>query len=168
MSSLTSDSYLLTLSQIGLSFAGFSSLIVFLREEPGSAWRRQDIFGVKLILEHTFAMVLLALLAVLLGSRLSDQTTVWKLSSGALALFLAMNLATQLGRLHQLRGMGEKPQYPKGLLFGLLIPTGVVCAFEVSRVCLPSAFWFEIGLLYLLIQAAIQFWILLCRHLTAK
>jgi hypothetical protein len=145
-----------TLAQIGLGFAGFSSLVITLRPRTDEAWSAKQGIGMRFILEHSFAMVLFALMPPLLYYWLGNEQNVWRISDGVLALFLAIQFINHLSKL-----VRSIPSHPHLLLFCYLAPTAILFAVEVSRVWSGSMLWFGTGLLYLLAQAATQFWIFL-------
>jgi hypothetical protein len=154
---LTGESFLLDLGILGLSFAGFCGIILAMRS---GKWEIKETTAFKFILEHSFGMALLSLLpSLLFYSGLWDEKEIWRISNGALASFLSLLWLTHLFRLLGVGRTAVRPTFP-GMLWGMYIaPSAILIAVEFRETCIGSMVWFSIGLVYLLIQAAIQFWL---------
>jgi len=91
MAPLTGESFFLTIAQIGLGFAGFSGLLIALRRQPVSGWSSRETTGMRFMLEHSFAIVPLALFPSLLYYQwLGSEPRVWQILNAALALLLVV------------------------------------------------------------------------------
>jgi hypothetical protein len=159
---ITGESFLLTLASIGLGFAGFSSLILTLRQSPTDKWLPREVAGLRFILEHSFGMLLFSLIPpLLLYSGVWIEQNVWRISNILLGIFLGLIVTSQIVKLSRVRQKKDKPAYPKQLLIFYIIPTCILCLVEMYKVRYGSIFWYGFGLIYILIQAAVQFWIFL-------
>ncbi len=161
MSPLTGESFLLCLAQIGLVFAGFSGLVLTLRQKSNQAWLPREIAGIKFILEHSFGMTLFALAPFILYYWLQSEHRVWQASNAIIAVFLLFLLVTQMMRIRYAKKMGDSPAFLKELVIFYIIPTGILSIIEITQISNGFLTWFGIGLLYLIIQASVQFRIFL-------
>jgi hypothetical protein len=72
--------FLLTAAQIGLALAGFAGLVTVFRKADRE-WIPQEVAGMKLIFEHTFADVFFSLLPFPIFYMLESESRVWRISS---------------------------------------------------------------------------------------
>ena len=83
---------LLTVAQVAMGLAGFSSILVALSGEPGR-WSSVDAFRISGMLSASFAALFLALAPFLLRFLGVDTALVWRWSSGLVAGFLFLRVA---------------------------------------------------------------------------
>lgn len=164
MSPLTGESFLLCLAQIGLGFAGFGGLIITLRKE-NTAWSYRDTAGLKFILEHSLGIVLFAFIPLLFWYLFQVEQQTWRISNALLGIFFAWVFLVKILRWRQLKKRGEFPRYPKIFIFVYLVPMALFCIIEFVMTGRGSLFWYGFGLLLLLFQAFVQFWIFLTKHM---
>jgi hypothetical protein len=161
---LTGESFLLCLAQIGLGFAGFGGLIITLLKEHRS-WSHRDMAGIKSMLEHSLGIVLLALMPFLVWYWLHNEQTVWRFSNVLMGAFLGWEFVIKIRRWRRLRKHNLHPRYPGLLIWINLIPMIVVCVLELWASWNGSLFWYGFGLLLLLFQAFVQFWVFVTKYM---
>jgi hypothetical protein len=166
---MTGEGFLLALASIGLGVAGFSSLILTLRKDPTYKWLPAEIAGFKFMLEHSFGMSLFALIPPLLfySGRFVEHT-IWRIGNGLLAGFLGFLLLNQVIRLLRIMRIKNTPVAPGLLLILYIIPTSALFIVELYKIQDGSIFWYDFGLIFLVIQAAGQFWIFLIGYTRAN
>jgi hypothetical protein len=79
---MTAEAFLLALAALGIAIAGFSGLIVTLPRPTSSSsqtWKFNEASGVKLIIEHSFALVFLSLLPIIIFRLAGSEQIVWKI-----------------------------------------------------------------------------------------
>jgi hypothetical protein len=151
------ESFLLTIAQIALALAGFAGIIGAFRQAERE-WKPQEIAGLQLMLEHTFAAVLFALLPFPLFFVLSLQIKVWSIASSLLAGFLILEFIIQRRRIILLSVRGAAPRRSSGLKYFFFPPTAIFAVIQVV-----NAYWwhslsgYSWGLLWLLVAPSIQF-----------
>ena len=79
---------LLTISQLGLIFAGFTSLFVVIRRPERDQWRPIELVAMWIMVGCSLGAVFLSLLPVVLFHYGVSQSVLWATSSGALGLFI--------------------------------------------------------------------------------
>lgn len=148
---LSGESFLLRLSQIGIVFAGFTSLVGAFRQ-ASREWTPTEINGLKLMLEHNLAEVLFALLPFPLFYLFRSEQVVWGIASLFLVFFLAFEWFIQYRRAQRV-----PPRRPP--LFWCPFLTSVLfCLIQLLNVALwRSVSAYALGLLWLLVPPALQF-----------
>jgi hypothetical protein len=87
---------LIVIAEVGIAFAGFSSIVaIFVRRETGG-WTRQDILRLWQLLVYSLGAVFFALAPFALFYCGLGNLSIWIASSAALAVFLAVNLVLSL------------------------------------------------------------------------
>ena len=147
------ESYLVTVAALGIGLGGFIGLINSFRHR-NRKWQPEEIAGMKFIFQHSFAAGGCALIPFPLFYGLGSESSVWSLSSGCLAAFLAFVFI-----YHTWTMMKVKPRR-KWMLAIFFLPGTL--AFFALQIC-NIIFWHTItayscGLLWLLAQPAIQFY----------
>ena len=157
---MTSESFFLDIAKIAITIAGFGGVIAALRHPRDQGWEANEVAGLKLILEHSFAAVASGLLPSVLYLYFSDEPEVWLVSSSLLALFLAFELLINIVRLRHATALGS-PHRKFGLLLStFLVPTTVFLFFQILNVF----YWrgpvtFAAGAVWLIVAACFQFFI---------
>jgi len=111
---------LLTIAEIGLVFAGFTSLIAVVRGPGRGQWRPIEWIAMWLMVGWSLASLFFSLLPVLLFHYGVSPAVLWAISSGALGLFILGFVSVMLRRL---RRTHAKPMLPRaGRVFQFLVP----------------------------------------------
>jgi hypothetical protein len=159
MLDITGKDFLLALSQAGLAVGGFGSLIISLRQGPSTNWNPREVAALFFILEHAFGMTLLALLPFILAYAIEKESDLWRLCNVAMATSLGVAFGIQVARIARLKRGQHTLSYPKAFICGYLVPTIVLTLIQLGYAWRGSAFLYSIGLLFLVLQAVVQFWI---------
>lgn len=166
---LPGESLLLTLAQIGLAFAGFSALILTLRQESQRERSVSDVNAIKFVLEHSFALLALSLLPLVLFPAIGRPRCVWSFSSLLLAAFAGWEMVIQHQRIRAAARENAAPRRPGLMRYLFFVPT---CALLLVQLA-SGIFWgsqtiYGAGLLFLLFQASVQFWVSLLYYTGAQ
>jgi hypothetical protein len=164
---MKAESFLLTLALLGGGIAGFSGLIVALpREAKGSAWKINEVAGIKLLLEYSFGLIFLSLVPFVINEITPVEMLNWKFSAYAALVFIVFETAIQFYRLLKAYGSGSPPGSPF-LLFVIVAP-GIVLflVYMMSNVALVAWLiaWYQIVLLWIVAAIGLQFWFFIKRH----
>lgn len=155
---MTGESYFLDIAKISVAIAGFTGVVASVRHERDAPWTLNELAGLALMLEHSFAAVFFGLLPSLVSFAISDSSTLWLSLSFLLTLFLSYALLVQYKRLIEAMRVGSRPRQFKLLLIEFFGSGVIVLAFLVTNVLLwqgPAAYaW---GCLWLLFAACRQF-----------
>jgi len=156
MTPLAAENFLFALGSIGLGFAGFSGLILTLRQSQRK-WVPGEIAGFKFILQHSFGLTLFAFVpSLLLYSGLVERT-IWRVANILLAVLFGILVLIQIVKL-----LGGARAASRAVLICLhTVPTLALLIIEAFAARSGSVFWYCFGLVYLLVQAAGQFWVFL-------
>jgi hypothetical protein len=96
---LPNSAYLYTLALIAVGFAGFSAIVLFLRQSVGSALSSLDALVARLFMTRGFMITYLSMLPMLLAAFDPSQSMVWRISSALAGISLAvMHVGYQLLR----------------------------------------------------------------------
>jgi len=159
---LPAEGFLLCLSQIGLGFAGFTAIIMTLRQE--NAWRAGEVAAISFILEHSLGTTLFSIIPVILIYFGMSEPAVWKAACSVMGVFLGSLLLGQMRRIRRV-----PPARPTALFAFYLLPTPIVIAMlGLSGIWAVRPGVYCSSLIYLLIQASIQFWIAFVAYTSDK
>jgi hypothetical protein len=150
------ENFLLAVAQIALIFVGFGSLVSLLRHR-GRDWLPQEVRGMKLMFEFDLAATILALLPFpLLYSLGKDrETTVWRVASATMVVYLAYALWFHSRSYTRTRPRGRHPMLFR---WTFVAPTTAMLFYEILGVLRhPSLATYAWGLLWLLIPPVFQF-----------
>jgi hypothetical protein len=164
---MTGEHFLIKLAQIGLQFAVFTAVLPLITRERRPLTQHQ-LVGIKLILDHQFALLFSAVFPYLLFYWLLawPELWVWRYASFLLGLFLALETAVQLLRINTLGASADIPTHSsKSMLYLLCLPAPIICAVQFVNVYFGSFAAYLTGAVWLLVPAAVQFWGLVV-HLT--
>jgi hypothetical protein len=93
---LEGNDVLIVIAEVGIAFAGFSSIVaIFVRRETGG-WTREDILRLWQLLVYSLGAVFFALFPLALFYCGLAGSSIWVASSAVLGAFMAVNLALSL------------------------------------------------------------------------
>jgi hypothetical protein len=154
---MSAESFLLTVAKIALGLGGLAGVVSVFRQS-GRDWIPQEVAGMRLIFEHTFAAVFFALIPFPLFYSLDSVSAVWRISSLMLACFLLVEALIQIVRIRRLSARGTPPRRRRALLYQYFPTTALLFFVQILnawREGTPSSYaW---GLLWLLIAPGFQF-----------
>ena len=87
---LPGTSYLYNLTLISVTFAGFAALIAAFRQMVGGRFTRHDAFLIRSALVRSLIVIVCALLPPLLALFELPASTIWRMSSLAAAILIAL------------------------------------------------------------------------------
>jgi len=99
----------LALAALALSFVGFSTIVVALRQALGSKFSPFDVLLVRLFIETGFGVAAFSLIPPMLNSSGLDTIVVWRLSSAFGSLMLLAYSVSYLRRRRRTTGAGPTP-----------------------------------------------------------
>jgi hypothetical protein len=153
---LPNSAYLYTLALIAVGFAGFSAIVLFLRQSVGSTLSSLDALVARLFMTRGFMITYLSMLPIVLAAFDLSQSTVWRISSALAGVSLAlMHLGYQILRR---RITGEPTPLHLWFYTGSGLALGIVLI--VNSVAIAPA---AVGAIYVaavtldMIQASIAF-----------
>lgn len=154
---MTGELFLLTVARLGLVLAGFTGIVSILLPRGVNHWTKQEVKGLKLMLEFDLAAMFFALLPFpiyyTVGS--SHEHLLWRISSFLLAGYLGWALWTY-GR--GLKQPNTPPRHPKLYRWLLIYPLVFFLGLEICGVILwPALAPYAWGVFWLLIPPVIQF-----------
>jgi hypothetical protein len=155
---MSGDAYFLDVSKIAVTIAGFVGVVGALRHKRDEEWKLNEVYGMKLMIEHSLAAVLVGLLPSVAGFAFDDQPAVWVLCSVALALFLAFEAVVNIFRVKQSTAAGTPPRAFILLVSTFFVPTVIVLFLQVENALRwQKPFVVACGALWLLVAGGIQF-----------
>jgi hypothetical protein len=153
------EGLLLGVTQIAVTLAGFSGLVVAFRGASPEAWHARDIWSLTWMFGSSFGALFLALLPLLLKAFHIREELIWR--SGDLVMFvfvIAFSVAMAVWG-HRLTKSGHPPRvrfFPAGARL-LLVGCGLLSGAEACGV-FPGAHtgFFILGLIGCLLVAALS------------
>jgi hypothetical protein len=115
---MTGEGFFLDISKIAVIFAGFASVVGALRHPRNEGWTKRDVVGLKFMIEHSAAAIIIGLLPFPIFYYFSDETIAWAICSCLLAGFLIVELLAHIKRIKDISLSGFPPRR-----FGLMIST---------------------------------------------
>ena len=152
--------YLLTCAEVAVALAGFSALVVAVRQRGGEDLPPHYRGLVGLLIERSLVAVFLSLLPVLLVGLAVPPPRVWFLASGVLAAYIT-SLAWRTAVLRRREpSLGE---FVDGAMFFILYGLGLLVlvlqlAHALGLGVQQSVWWYLVGLTWLLMSIAYLFY----------
>jgi hypothetical protein len=150
------DNFLLAIGRIALTFVGFASVVSLMRH-TGRSWLPQEVRGIKLMFEFDLAVVFFSLLPFPILYSLGEhrETTLWRIASSALVVWLAYALWFHW---RNYRRASPPPRHPGLFRWAFVLPMIAVLLLEIfAAVRRPSLAAYAWGLLWLLVPPVVQF-----------
>jgi hypothetical protein len=94
------ESVLTSVIEVGIATAGFSGIIAVLGRRSQGEWRTADLVRMSILLQASFAAILLSFLPMVLDGAGLSEPTVWRIAS---ACFIAYAAIFGVRRLRQIR-----------------------------------------------------------------
>ncbi len=91
---------LLTICEVSIAYAGFTSVVGVLGQRGGGSWAREDSFRLWLMIESSLATLFFSLLPFVMHYFAFENETIWGACSGAMALFLTLHMIVVVPRMH--------------------------------------------------------------------
>jgi len=120
--------FLYTLAMLMITFAGFSALLLSIRQTLGAGLSPLDKFIVKTILVHFFILTCGALLPPLLGLWHVSEVWLWRISALCFAIPMLALLVTYSYRRRKSVGTGPPPA---GFAVFVVLGSGAIAAMLV-------------------------------------
>jgi len=98
---------LLAICEVSIAFAGFTSVVGVLGQRNAGCWDAEDTFRLWLMIESSLATLFFSLLPFSLHYFSLVDTTVWGISSGAMATFLLVHMIVVSPRVRALDRSGN-------------------------------------------------------------
>jgi hypothetical protein len=165
------EALLLTLAQIGLAFAGISSILTIFQKR-GRTWMLRDVMGMKFMLEHSIGLLVYSIQPFLwyylcdtantlikgYGSRLFDtQRAAMIISSFWLAMFNIWEIIKLFQRRRAMAEINERAAYDKPLLYFFLPMTILIAILLLLNMFFGLFGLYLLGLSWQLTNGVTQF-----------
>ena len=153
--------YLYTIAEVSIAIVGFSAVVVVFRKRSGEALSHIELNLIAFMIERGFAAVFLSLLPVLLSHLGLSAAGVWALSSGVLALYLAIALVRTALFRRRIPAEAEAELPGRGVSSILVVCVVFVIVLQglnaVGAVLEQGVGWYLLGVTSVLGLAAIIF-----------
>ena len=153
--------YLLTCSEVAVAFAGFSALVVVIRQRGADELSPSYRSLVASLIERSLVAVFLSLLPILLSGLGVSPSRVWSLMSGTLGIYiisLAWRSAVARKRNPLVREFISGSMFSVIYVFGVLVlMLQIAHALDIG--VQQSVWWYLVGLTWLLMSAGYLFYI---------
>ncbi len=166
---MSGESILLTIAQIGVAIAGFSSVVAVFGRRTGTTWSRADRFRLSLMIEFSLAAALFAFVPLCIHYVDEEPTVVWTTSSLLLTVFLVAQVVSVVQRIRPLGS--ERRSLRRWLAAFMVVCLNGALLLQLANV-LNIGFHREfapylIGLVLMLMASAAQFARLIFLGITA-
>lgn len=159
---MVGENILLVIAQVGIVFAGLTSVAEMFLRMVRKDCLPQDVTGMRFMIGHSLGASFLALVpSILFYFRLSDAW-VWGPSSALLCFFLLFKMLIQIKRIFNLTSAGFPPR--KLMLLVLTYfpcSVGAMGAQFYNFITWRGVAPFLVGLTWLLLASTIQFYVFL-------
>ena len=165
------DDVLLTVGEVAIAYAGFSSIVAVFGRRSVGEWAPIDIFRLLNLVSTSLGAALFALLPFGLRHLHLPETSVWVASSAMLAVFTVAFLvfSTWRGRQIFLQNPGSVRPGVAIVLYLSILSCLILQVLNIGGVLFQQELGpFLAGLLLLLLVSAIQFALLLFAPLSGK
>ena len=149
--------YLLALAALSLSFVGFSTIVVALRQALGSSLTAFHVLLVRLFIESGFLVTVFSLLPPMLDAAGLDAASNWRLSSAVAFLFTMVYFGSYTRRRRRTPGAGRTPVriYVNATIMGV---ANIGLILNVGGwLFTPNGAPYIIALTWLLVQSGLTF-----------
>ena len=130
--------------EVGIGIAGFSGIVAVLGHRSAGAWTRADRGRMSILLQTSFATVLLSFLPLLLGGTIADSGILWAICSGTYAAYNALSVVIRYPRIRELR---KDPKNEVGGTYFYFVISGIAISVLLQ---LANVFWLHTGWPYAL------------------
>jgi len=89
--------------EVGIGIAGFSGIVAVLGHRSPGAWTSADRGRMGILLQTSFATVLLSFLPLLLSGVIVEKTLVWSVCSGVYAAYTMTSVVVRWPKIQELR-----------------------------------------------------------------
>ncbi len=150
---------LLTICEVSIAYAGFTSIVGVLGKRDGGAWDSEDAFRLWLMIESSLATLFFSLLPFVFYYFAFPEATVWGVCSSAMALFLVAHMAVVVPRLRALERAGRwSTRRFEPIIGALIVATFVVQSMNVLALGFDRSFAaYLLGLILLLGLGSMHF-----------
>ncbi len=98
---------LLTICEVSIAYAGFTSVVGVLGQRSGGVWDREDSFRLWLMIESSLATLFFSLMPFVLHYFAFSDRAVWGVCSSAMAMFLVAHMLVVSPRVRALVRSGH-------------------------------------------------------------
>ena len=156
---MSDDDVLLTVAEVAIALAGFSSVVAAFGRGAGHAWSAVDRFRLAQMLEHSLAAALFAFVPFCVSHLATDPAAIWATSSGLFAIFLVAETGLVVPRM---RALGSERESLRPWLSAIM----ALCAVAALLLQMANVFGFGferqagpyvIGLVLMLVASGAQF-----------
>ncbi|MBW2724085.1 MAG: hypothetical protein JRE71_06820 [Deltaproteobacteria bacterium] len=150
---------LLAICEVSIAFAGFTSIVGVLGQRGGGHWDAEDTFRLWLMIESSLATLFFSLLPFSLHYFALVDTTVWGVSSGAMATFMLVHMIVVSPKVRALDRSGSwSTRRFEPLIGGFIIATLLVQSLNVLDLGFHRSFGaYLLGLILFLGLASMHF-----------
>ena len=125
--------------EVGIGIAGFSGIVAVFGHRSSGQWTRADRGRMSILLQTSFATVLLSFLPLLVSHMVSDSEIVWTICSGMYVAYTAVSLVVRLPRVRELR---KDPENEVDDSYFYLVISGMAISVLLQ---LANVFWLRTG-----------------------
>ena len=130
--------------EVGIGIAGFSGIAAVLGRRSAGDWTRADRGRMSILLQTSFATVLLSFLPLLLNGTVADSAILWTICSGIYAAYQTLSVVTRFPKVRELR---KEPENEVGDAYFYLALSGIAISVLLQ---LANVFWLRTGWPYAL------------------
>jgi hypothetical protein len=159
MDSSTEFSVLLTLAQLGVAAFGFTGLVAVFKPSSEEFWLEEEFNGIKFILEHAGAVVILSLLPAMFCSGGRCLYYMWSVLSVLLLIVISILSVIQANLSRSATERGKGPRLP--LLHKYLYPflNGLAAILAAMNVCFNISALYTGSIIILLFHCGMQYYV---------
>jgi len=133
------ESLFTSVIEVGIGIAGFAGVVAVLGRRSAGEWTRADRGRMSILLQTSFATVLLSFLPLLVSGMVADRAALWRICGGIYVAYWVVSVAIRLPRLSEIRRDPENEVDDAYLYFVL---SGIAISVVLQ---LANVFWLRTG-----------------------
>jgi len=150
------ESVLPSAIEVGIGTAGFSGIVVVLGQRAQGNWSAADVGRIVLLLQGSFAAILLSFLALLLDGAQVAEPTIWRAGSGTFVVYALLILPLRARQIERMRGTDAS--FSPGLARALFPVVFACTALQAYNTVFLHAGWpFALAVMFELAVALLNF-----------
>ena len=125
--------------EVGIGITGFSGIVAVLGQRSAAEWTRVDRGRMWILLQNSFATVLLSFLPLLVSGMVASGEALWTICSGMYVAYTAPAMVIRIPRIRELR---KEPENEVGGIYFNLVISGMVISVLLQ---LANIIWLRTG-----------------------
>ena len=125
--------------EVGIGIAGFSGMVAVFGRRSAGEWTRADRGRMSILLQNSFATVLLSFLPLLISGIVANRGALWSICSAVYVVYTLLSVVVRIPRVRELR---REPQNEVDDAYLYLVGAGTAVSLILQ---LANIVWLRVG-----------------------